>query len=204
VHSDIGGRKGRSIFATFVKSKLNQVVLFATILINVFDRVTGAYALFQELIDEFLHLPKVIFAAVLYIITLYVDCLRIHPDLQLHLYLLRVGMAFLKVAPLYPFLAVLISFGFLFVISAFEALRLPLEWLNMPIYYGTLYGPFSLVYFNVKRAVIQEHFSLPTTMSSAATSESSGIERNYVPSSQNKVLQAALKRQHNNQQYFGT
>lgn len=48
--------------------------------------------------------------------------------------------SFCKVLPIYPFLAVIISFGFLFIITAFERLNLPLQLLNTPIYYGTLYG----------------------------------------------------------------
>jgi hypothetical protein len=78
-------------------------------------------------------------------------------------FLRQVAIAFLRILPVYPFLAVLISFVFLFVISAFEALHLPLEILNMPIYYGTLYGPFSYIYYNVKRRVIESTQSLPTT-----------------------------------------
>jgi hypothetical protein len=48
--------------------------------------------------------------------------------------------SFCRLLPIYPFLAVIISFGFLFVITVFERLHLPMEILNMPIYYGTLYG----------------------------------------------------------------
>mmetsp|Transcript_55448 Transcript_55448/g.134637 ORF Transcript_55448/g.134637 Transcript_55448/m.134637 type:complete len:188 (-) Transcript_55448:279-842(-) len=69
-------------------------------------------------------------------------------------FLPRVGRSFLRVLPAYPFLAVLISFVFMFVISIWEVLKLPEEWLQWPIYYGTLYGPFVYVYCTVKRQIL--------------------------------------------------
>jgi hypothetical protein len=53
--------------------------------------------------------------------------------------------------PVYPFIAVIISFIFLFVITAFEQLHLQTAVLNGPIYYFTLYGPLMLTYWDVKR-----------------------------------------------------
>ena len=47
------------------------------------------------------------------------------------------------------------------VVNAWEALGLPTEVLNWPIYYGTLYGPFSCVYFRVKKGVEDERGALP-------------------------------------------
>lgn len=105
---------------------------------------------------------RIILAATAYIMALYVDCKRRLPSLELASFLRKVALAFLRVLPIYPFLAVLISFVFLFVISIFETLHLPLELLNMPIYYGTLYGPFSYIYYIVKRQVIESTTSLPT------------------------------------------
>ena len=64
--------------------------------------------------------------------------------------------SFCRLLPVYPFLAVLISFGFLFLITTFETLHLPLEILNMPIYYGTLYGPLGLMYWDVKKCVVRD------------------------------------------------
>jgi hypothetical protein len=79
------------------------------------------------------------------------------------IFLPKVGWAFCKVLPAYPFLAVCISVCFMFVINLWEALHLPLEWLNMPIYYGTLYGPFAYTYVHVKQQVMcYETTTLPT------------------------------------------
>ena len=76
--------------------------------------------------------------------------------LTMKAFISNVGVSFLKVIPAYPFLAVIISFVFLFVITFFESLHLPTQWLNWPIYYGTLYGPFVWVYMSVKRRVCRE------------------------------------------------
>jgi hypothetical protein len=73
-------------------------------------------------------------------------------------FLPKVGWAFAKILPAYPFLAVLISFVFLFVVDLWEyVFHLPLEWLNNPIYYGTLYGPFAYTYVHVKREVLRRN-----------------------------------------------
>ena len=59
-------------------------------------------------------------------------------------YLPQVGWAFLRILPAYPFLAVVISFLFLFVVDIWDYIfHLPVEYWNKPIYYGTLYGPFA-------------------------------------------------------------
>jgi len=53
------------------------------------------------------------------------------------------------------------------VITFFEKFNLPLQWLNNPIYYGVLYGPFSLIYWNVKKRIIIEDVEiLPINYSS--------------------------------------
>ena len=125
---------------------------------------TGVSAfLHSSIIQQLIHLPKAIFAAIAYVIGLYLDIRYNHKQhLSTKTYLKKVGIAFCKVLPAYPILAVLISFVFLFVINIFEALNLPLELLNMPIYYGTLYGPFAWVYVYVKRQVCDSATSLPT------------------------------------------
>jgi hypothetical protein len=73
-------------------------------------------------------------------------------------YLPKVGLAFVKILPAYPFLAVLISFVFIFIVDIWEfVFHLPLEWLNNPIYYGTLYGPFAYTYVYVKQEVLRRN-----------------------------------------------
>lgn len=144
------------------KSRANLVcAAVIVVLINILDRVTGAAEFANELFQGLLHAPKVVLCALAYVIALYVDCRRHAPLLSLKTFSRHVGVAFCRVAPAYPIVAIIISFVFMFVISAFEALKLPLEWLNMPIYYGTLYGPFSVMYYVVKKRALQDYYSLP-------------------------------------------
>ena len=103
------------------------------------------------------HVPRVLIAITSFVTTLYWDCRTKYiqntkKDLQLNnnnnntapwsnsYFIRQLLQSFCRLLPVYPFLAVVISFGFLFIISAFEKLHLPLQILNMPIYYGTLYG----------------------------------------------------------------
>ena len=140
--------------------------------INLLDRITGVGSVAHGLVEKFLHLPKVVFAALFYVAALYYDCRAavqrspsgglLHPQQSSPLqfrqdFLPRVTKAFCRILPIYPIGAVLISFGFLFVINLFELLHIPTDILNVPIYYGTLYGPFSYIYFTVKRSVILDH-----------------------------------------------
>lgn len=149
--------------ADFVRGRILYLgtVSLVVIIVNIFDHFSGSKDFVNNLLEGFFHLPKVLFAALAYIICLYFDIRRRAPLLQVPAFLAKVGWAFLKVLPAYPFLAVLISFIFLFVINIWEALGLPLEWLNAPIYYGTLYGPFAWVYVHVKQQVLQEVSALP-------------------------------------------
>ena len=130
--------------------------------VNLVERLSLLGAAVSDVLHQFLHIPKVLFAALSYVVVLYYDCRRVHPTLRVLPYLQQVGLAFLYVLPVYPFLAVLISFGFLFIINIFEFLHLNEEILNWPIYYGVLYGPFSFVYWRVKEKVMQEKSSLPS------------------------------------------
>jgi len=146
-----------------VQSNLYRIFLPLAILslINILDRITGAIEIANSLLSSFLHLPKILFAATSYLLALYLDVKRRIP-ISFRSFGRRVGWVFLRVLPAYPVLAVLISFVFMFVIRLWEVLALPEEWLNGPIYYGVLYGPFGWVYVEVKRQVFEEVFSLPS------------------------------------------
>ena len=161
---------GTSRVHDVLQSKLTQALTIAAVLVNLSVRlhihVSGSALLSaaNSAVSFASHAPKVVFAAVAYVVALYFDCKRSKKDLAAGDFLKRVGIQFCRVAPVYPFLAVMISFVFLFIISAFEALHLPLEILNMPIYYGTLYGPFSWIYYMVKKRIVASSSSLPSTM----------------------------------------
>jgi hypothetical protein len=136
----------------------------ALIFINIFDRVSGAADLANTLLQGFFHAPKILLVILMYSACLYWDCRRIQPRIKAGQFARTLMVAFLQILPLYPLLAIAISFGFLMVINLFEFLHLRLELLNMPIYYGTLYGPFSLIYFKVKSRFLEERERLPMTL----------------------------------------
>lgn len=152
---------GQNFLRILVQNKLFSILVA---FINVVDALKNAFT--PSTLTTLWHV-RIALAAFAYVVALFIDCKRSKPNLTLPNFLRQVAIAFLRVLPVYPFLAVLISFLFLFVISAFEALHLPLELLNMPIYYGTLYGPFSYIYYNVKRRVIESTQSLPTMSDSS-------------------------------------
>jgi hypothetical protein len=153
-----------------LQSQLTQGITIAVVIVNLAVRlhihIFGSVLLLaaSSAVSLASHAPKVSFAAIAYLVALYFDCRRSKKDLAVGNFLKSVGVQFCRVAPVYPFLAVVISFAFLFIISAFEALHLPLELLNMPIYYGTLYGPFSWIYYTVKKRIVESSSSLPSTM----------------------------------------
>mmetsp|Transcript_31225 Transcript_31225/g.65307 ORF Transcript_31225/g.65307 Transcript_31225/m.65307 type:complete len:246 (+) Transcript_31225:284-1021(+) len=116
------------------------------------------------------HIPRICVAIISFLVALYYDCRRVVPTLSRGNQRKRDGMSsrewsngfffrllfhcFCRLLPIYPFLAVVISFGFLFVASLFEKMNIPTRLLNMPIYYGTLYGPLSFMYWDVKKGIV--------------------------------------------------
>lgn len=120
--------------------KYTGAAILLILLINVLDRVVAFNFLqkFNEFLHGFFHLPKVTFAATAYIFTLYFDCKKASPKLTPKHFFSYLGKAACRILPIYPFLAIFISFGFMFLIAIFEKFNIPLEWLNWPIYYGTV------------------------------------------------------------------
>lgn len=153
-HKSDPHKKRRSLIS------LTLLVLF----INFLDMCTASGLVVSHLcrIWKVLHIPKAVIAAFFYSIALYWDCSYTvgrhnkQSKLSVREFLPRVSAAFVKILPVYPILAVLISFVFLFVINIFEYLHIPVELLNWPIYYGTLYGPFSMIYISVKADIVEE------------------------------------------------
>lgn len=133
-----------------------------TVVVTILDRTSGASAAANKLFQGFLYAPKIFFIIIAYIVALYIDCKRIQRDLITRQFLWALIRAFVQILPFYPLLAVIFSFGCLIVINIFEFLRLPQEMLNWPVYYVTLYGPFSMVYFMVKESYLREKMTLPS------------------------------------------
>lgn len=82
------------------------------------------------------------------------DVRRRKPDLGGEEFLAHFVAAGAKALLILPVATVAVAAGFLVLVTLLEAVRLPTAWLNGPIYYGALYGPFSSVYFFAKRQVM--------------------------------------------------
>ena len=123
----------------------------ATVLtLNLFVRYhdTGA-AIAQwlhEKLDILFNVPRIVVAFGSFLTALYYDCRRKYIESAKRLaspacfstrYFVETTLkSFCRLLPVYPFLAVVISCGFLLVVTVFEKMQLPLDILNYPIYYG--------------------------------------------------------------------
>ena len=150
-----------------------QYSFMVAVVINIFAHfhVTGL-AISQWIhgrVEGLFHIPRVLIAMISFSVALYWDCRRVMglvsstnssdrantaPAWSNGFFFRLLLKSFCRLLPIYPFLAVLISFGFLFVVSFFEKMNLSTHILNNPIYYGTLYGPLSLMYWDVKKGVL--------------------------------------------------
>jgi len=97
---------------------------------------------------------KVPIVALLFTAALWVDCGR-YTKLDVNTFAKELGSTILLFVPIFPWVAIIISFFFFLAVSVLDFVGLPVDFLNWPIYYGTLYGPFSLVYMRVKRRISQ-------------------------------------------------
>lgn len=183
-HNSQQGRRRLSLLTSSLKQRLTIVMTGVVLVVNIIDRVVGVTEWIQSGIP-FLPL-KVFVAAAFYFGGLYVDInrrvifakqrasnndnsngdddSRKQPQrMPLSIFLPKVLWAFCKVLPAYPFLAVTISVGWMFVINLWDFLQLPEAWLGPPIYYGTLYGPFAWTYVFVKQQVMcRDAHALPS------------------------------------------
>uniref|UniRef100_A0A7S2TWI8 Uncharacterized protein n=1 Tax=Lotharella oceanica TaxID=641309 RepID=A0A7S2TWI8_9EUKA len=82
------------------------------------------------------------------------DARRRRPGLESRQFLVHFALATIQTAVLMPFLATALASLFLLLASACQFLGIGTEWLNYPIYYGVLYGPWAGVYVLVKRRCV--------------------------------------------------
>ena len=104
--------------------------------------------------NELLHPPealRVLLAMTGFALLCFFDTRRFNPELTVLEFLQNVAFALRLVGPMFPFLAIGISTAFLFLVSVLERIGIDPHWLNSGIYYGTIYGPFAFVYFEVKK-----------------------------------------------------
>jgi hypothetical protein len=84
---------------------------------------------------------------------LYLDIYRFRRDIPLQIFFSLLGQAVLYSVGAIPILMILISFSFLMLSTLLQALGTHPEdsyYFNQLIYYGTLYGPCYLIYWNAK------------------------------------------------------
>ena len=84
------------------------------------------------------------------------DVTHQRPDLQHRQFAMHFAAAVGQALLVLPVCTIAIGAGFMGVLSALQALHCPTRWLNWPIYYGALYGPFASVYFFTKRRALRE------------------------------------------------
>lgn len=165
----------RSI-TTFIsqQSRPIQYTFVTVIFINIFVYCHDAGQTILDYIHyKLFHIPRILLAICSFLIALYWDCR--HKYLQNsksnqsnstapwsnRYFIKQLIQSFIRLLPVYPFLAVVISFGFLFVITLFEKLHIKSDILNAPIYYGTIYGPLMMMYWDVKKTVVRSGNVLP-------------------------------------------
>ncbi len=178
-NSRTGGRIikiAREIAATFFSShsRPTQYSFIAVFLINLFVHFhnTGVALArwIHSKVEGGFYIPRICLAIISFSVALYYDCRRValtssrensnrscgtSAEKWSNEFFFRLLFnCFCRLLPIYPFLAVIISFGFLFVATLFEKMHLPTRILNMPIYYGTLYGPLSFMYWDIKKGIV--------------------------------------------------
>ena len=165
----------QSIKTTFISqhSRPIQYTFVTVICINIFVYYHDAGQTILDYIHHKLFIPRILLAICSFLIALYWDCrykyLQNSRNNQSNstapwsnrYFIKQLVQSFIRLLPVYPFLAVVISFGFLFIITLFEKLHLNSEILNTPIYFGTLYGPLIMMYWDVKKTVVRSGNVLP-------------------------------------------
>mmetsp|Transcript_8554 Transcript_8554/g.22066 ORF Transcript_8554/g.22066 Transcript_8554/m.22066 type:complete len:183 (-) Transcript_8554:210-758(-) len=106
-----------------------------------------------------LHLP----AWVLYILvpTLFFslawwDVRRIKPETTFPSFFRQTTLSTLESLIILPLVSIAVAIAFLLLVAVCDVLHVPTTWLNSPIYYGVLYGPFSAIYFLTKRRCVKK------------------------------------------------
>uniref|UniRef100_A0A061R1K5 Uncharacterized protein n=1 Tax=Tetraselmis sp. GSL018 TaxID=582737 RepID=A0A061R1K5_9CHLO len=83
----------------------------------------------------------------------YWDVKQYKPGFSHRDFVANFAVATTKALALLPIVTVLVASFFLVLVTFLEFFRMPTAWLNWPIFYCALYGPFLSIYFLVKRQV---------------------------------------------------
>lgn len=104
---------------------------------------------------------KVFISAISYPAMCFADFRRSSPHLRPLEFLAMIPRALLMTALLFPVLSVLVSLVLLILCGIVELMGYDPHILNMPIYYGVLYGPFITFYWSLKRKFLSSLSELP-------------------------------------------
>jgi hypothetical protein len=104
---------------------------------------------------------KILVIIVSYTAISFLDCKRFCRDLTFPSFMSELSQSMLYVVPMCPCVAVGISTVFFVLVSVIEALHFDPHCLNSAVYYGTMYGPVVVLYFDVKRRCLRGCTALP-------------------------------------------
>lgn len=104
---------------------------------------------------------RILLALVAYPMACFTDLWRSCPGLTLHIFLAATPRAVLLTACLFAPAVMVIAAAFLAFLSMLERLGIDPHILNMPVYYGVIYGPFVTYYFAMKRQLLSKASLLP-------------------------------------------
>ena len=139
------GSRKRALYAAFA-------ALFVTIVHATQDWVA-------EMLPALGIVSKVPLVAAVYCGTLYADAV-VYGGMRRVQFARAFTGALMELLPLFPLLSIAFAFVFLEMGELSERLGMGHKWLNVPIYYGVLYGPFCYLYVRVK-AVARASTLLP-------------------------------------------
>lgn len=115
--------------------------------------------------DDILHHTealKEVCAMFAFALLTYVDIKRMNPYFTASSLVEEISRAFPLMMSMYPLLILVVGLLFLAIASLMETLNLETAVLNLPVYYGIIYGPFFHLYYHVKKEGKKAHI-LPTT-----------------------------------------
>ena len=82
------------------------------------------------------------------------DVRRARPDVTPRTFARQVCVSALESLLILPLASVAVALVFLILVALLDAVHTSTVWLNNPIYYGVLYGPFSTIYYFTKKRCV--------------------------------------------------
>ena len=82
------------------------------------------------------------------------DVHRVRKDVSIGTFAKEIFKSLIESLLILPLVSVAVALCFLVLIGVLDFLRVSTAWLNSPIYFGILYGPFSTIYFFTKKRCI--------------------------------------------------